>query len=195
MYFLDNTGSTNKNCYLILWGMEVVEQRKLDHMCFRFLVAGHTRFELDCLFAHIADIFIAEELLGVCQQFSTATIENGSNVFEWRNMLMKKFSELPGVRKLHDFFVVCSGDSTVAMKVRAKCHVRVLLDSPLHIVGCLQSATPVGCYADHPWSWPSKMMDHMRQMYSRYIPPGQWPITLQSNVSDPPRNQILLSCK
>ena len=95
--------------------------------CFCFL-AGHTTFALDCLFALLAnaynraDVFIVEELLGLSQQFSTATIESGSNIFEWRDALMKKYSELPGVRKLHDFLIVHTGDNTVAMDMRAKYH-------------------------------------------------------------------------
>ena len=189
--FLDNAGNTNKNRFLFLWGMKVVEQHKLDHIRFCFLVAGHTKFAPDCLFALIAnaynraDVFTAEELLGLCQQFSTATIESRSNIFDWRDALMKKYSELSGVRKLHDFHIVRTGDNTVAMKVRAKCHVGVPLDSPLHIVDSVQSALPVGCYADHPRPLPSEKMDHMRQMYSRYVPPDRWPTYLETSTPQP----------
>ena len=83
---------------------------------------------------------------------------------------MKKYSKLPGVR-IHDFLIAGTGDNTVAMKVRAMCHVGVSLDSPLHTVDSLQSTSPVACYADHPRPLPSEKADHMRQMHSRYAPP------------------------
>ena len=58
----------DKNCYLFSWGMELVEQRKLDYVRFGFLVAGHTKFAPDRLFAQVAnsyncrDVFTVEEL-------------------------------------------------------------------------------------------------------------------------------------
>ena len=89
VYFLDNAGSTNKNQFLFSWGMEVVEQRKLDHLCFCFLVAD-TKFAPDHLFALVAnaynraDVFTADELLGVCQSFCNTTIKSEANVLDWR---------------------------------------------------------------------------------------------------------------
>ena len=186
--FLDNAGSTNKNRFLFSWAMEVVEQRKLDHLRFCFLVAGHTKFAPDRLFALVAnaynraDVFTVDELLGICQPFCTTTIESGSNVLDWRDALQKKYSDLPGVRKLHDFLIVRTGENTVIMKVRAKCHVGAPLVSPLHTVDSLQSATPVSCYADHPRPLPSDKMEHMRQMYSKYVPLQRWPTYLATST-------------
>ena len=69
--FLDNAGNTNKNRFLFSWGMEMVKNLKLDYIGFCFLVAGYTKFALDCVFALIAnaynrDVFTAAELKEVC---------------------------------------------------------------------------------------------------------------------------------
>ena len=47
----------HKSRFLFSWGMEVVEQHKLDHILFCFLVAGHTKFAPDPLFALIANAY------------------------------------------------------------------------------------------------------------------------------------------
>ena len=52
----------------------MVDSRKLDNICFCFLVAGHTKFAPDCLFAltakayNKADVFNIEELRNVSVQ-------------------------------------------------------------------------------------------------------------------------------
>ena len=183
--FLDNAGNTNKNRYLFSWGMEMVESHKLDYLRFCFLVAGHTKFAPDRLFALIAnaynreDIFTATELQQVCAKFSTATVEDGSNIHGWRSALSAKYSDLPGVRKMHDFLIIRS-DNKVVMKVRTSCHVGNLMDSPLSIVDSSQSCIPSDCYADHPRPLAAEKLAHMLQMYSRYVPPDRWPPYLAS---------------
>ena len=100
--FLDNAGNTNKNRFLFSWGMEMVGSHKLYYIQFCFLVAGHTKFASGRLFALIAnaynreDIFTDTELQQICARFSTATIEDGSNIFGW-STLSEKYSDLPGV--------------------------------------------------------------------------------------------------
>lgn len=42
--FLDNTSSTNKNCYLMAMGCELIQQQKLSFLRISFLIAGHTKF-------------------------------------------------------------------------------------------------------------------------------------------------------
>ena len=67
--FLDNTGSTNKNAYFMGWGMEIVQQKCLDYLRFSFLVAGHTKFDVDCVFSttskafNSSDVFNTSELV------------------------------------------------------------------------------------------------------------------------------------
>ncbi len=42
--FLDNTSSTNKNCYLMAWAYEMVQQEKLSFFRVSFLLAGIPSF-------------------------------------------------------------------------------------------------------------------------------------------------------
>ena len=49
-----------------------------------------------------ADVFIIDELKALCAQ-SAVTIEIGKIVLVWRDILGAKYSDLPGVQKLHDF--------------------------------------------------------------------------------------------
>ena len=193
--FLDNAGNTNKNRYLFSWAMELVEMHTLDHCCFCFLVAGHTKFAPDRLFAltgnayNRADIFTAEELLEICQRFSTGCIEDGSHIFDWRSAMAKKYSDLPGVRKIHDFLIVRSINGQVVMKLRTSCHSGIPLESPLRIVDSTQSGSPTGCYRDHPRPLTANKIAHMTQMCYRYIPPARWPSYITSSV---PRTEPLL---
>ena len=81
--FVDNAGSTNKSRYLFSWAMELVEKRSSDHCQFCFLVAGYTKFAPDRHFTltgntyNRADIFNEEELLQLCQKFSTVSLRMG----------------------------------------------------------------------------------------------------------------------
>ena len=108
--FLDNATATNKNKYLFAWGMEIVSQSVLSFLCFSFMLAGHTKFASDRLFSQIAssynhsDVFTIEELKSLCQSYATCFIEDGTKIFTWRDVLRDKNSNLPGVRKFHDFF-------------------------------------------------------------------------------------------
>ena len=133
LHLFDNAGNTNKNRFLFAWGMEVVGHRKEDHIRFCFLVAGHTKFAPDCLFSLVAnqynreDVFTAEELRLICQKFSTSHIEDGSGILEWRSTLIKKYSELAGVRKFHDFLVTRSMNDKVVILTSCRYYLYVLV--------------------------------------------------------------------
>ena len=66
--------------------MELVESHRLDHIHFCFLLVGHTKFNPDRLFSLVAnhynheDVFKAEDLCRICSKFSSAYIEDGSNI-------------------------------------------------------------------------------------------------------------------
>ena len=71
--FMDNAGSTNKNRFMFAWTMDVVQLGILDSVLTLFMVAGHTKFDLDRIFSSIAngykhsDIFNIKELHTLCQ--------------------------------------------------------------------------------------------------------------------------------
>ena len=192
--FLDNATSTNKNKYLFAWGMEIVDQSVLSFMCFSFMPAGHTKFAPDRLFSQIAssynnsDVFNIDELKQLCQSYATCLIEDGSNIFTWRDALAEKYSNLPGVRKLHDFFFICpSPREAVLMKVREHCFdpLEKTSISPLHVIGDAQ-LLPLLTYKQarsHPIS--DEKMAHMVQMYNSFVPLDRRPNFLPAFVSKP----------
>ena len=50
--------------------------------------------------------------------FIHSFIVDGEQFYTWRDTLGVKYSDLPGVRKYHDFLVVKTHDGRVVMKVR-----------------------------------------------------------------------------
>ena len=114
LLFLDNAASTNKNRYLFSWGMELIERRTLDYVHFSFMVAGHTKFAPDRLFAQVSnsynrrDVFTVSELKEICDLHAHTYIEDGMSVLQWREVLRIKYSDLPGTRKYHDFLIARS---------------------------------------------------------------------------------------
>jgi len=117
--------------------MELVSSGRVDYIRVSFMLAGHTKFAPDRLFSAIgsaykaADVFTINDLNEICAQSATAHIENGGDVFTWRNYLGLKYSDLPGVRKLHDFLVVKTNTGEVVMKVREWCFSGEWKRSPL----------------------------------------------------------------
>ena len=112
-----------------------------------FMVAGHTKFAPDRLFSVIGsaykreDVFTIDELKALCDQSATTFIED---VLTWRESLGEKYSDLPGVRKLH---VVKAHDGNV---VRENCFTGVWKDSPL----CVRDSTAAGDSDDQLQQYP-----------------------------------------
>ena len=92
---------------------------------------------------------IGRNTLGGMVKNSAACIEDGSRVFDWRSTMDKKYSHLPGVRKMHDFMIVRSVNGEVVMKLRTHCHTGTPIESPLHVVDPTQSGSLRSNYCDH----------------------------------------------
>ena len=81
--FLDNAGSTNKNCYMMSAAMELVQKQILDYVRVLFMIAGHTKFGPDRLFSKVAttyarsDVFTTQELVAVASTYSTVVHDEG----------------------------------------------------------------------------------------------------------------------
>ncbi len=138
--FLDNTSSTNKNCYLMAWAYEMIQQGRLSFLRVSFLIAGHTKFSPDLLFSRIAqtynksDVFSTQELKDVIALYADVTIDDGAIVCDWRNA-MAKYSKLPGIRSLHDFiFVKNPVTDTVLAKVRKNCAEGNFENATIHVI-------------------------------------------------------------
>ena len=170
--------------------MEVVEQRLLDHIHFCFMPAGHTKFSPDRLFSLVAseynrtDVFTPHDLHRICSKFASVHIEDGSSIFPWREPLLTKYSELQGVRKLHDFLIVRFGEN-VLMKVRNSCCKGNAVTSPLCVINHTANGTPTTTYLHKKREIPRDKMSHLTQMYSKFIRPEKWPLYISSVLPMP----------
>ena len=88
LIFMDNATNTNKNRYVFAWAMEQVKRGLVSFIHFYFLVAGHTKFAPDSLFAscsksyNVSDIFIVEMCMpstAVCRFAMRQTFIHGGS--------------------------------------------------------------------------------------------------------------------
>ena len=177
--YLDNAGSTNKNKYLFSWAMEMVRNRIVDHLRISFMIAGHTKFDPDRLFSTIGsaykceDTFNIDDLKRLCNLGATNShIVKGGDIFQWRELLGDKYTNLPGVRKLHDFLIVRTHDGEVVMKVRENIYGGAWSDSPLKLVDPSLGGAPTETYAGHERQLSKEKMANMAVMYDKFIPPS-----------------------
>lgn len=87
----------------------MIQQDHLRFLRISFLLAGHTKFSLDLLFSKAynrSDVFNTSELKNIVAPYSEVVVDNGALVADWRDVLSKKYSKLPGIQKLHDFIYV-----------------------------------------------------------------------------------------
>jgi len=194
--FLDNATSTNKNKFLFAWAMELVSRGVISHVHISFMIAGHTKFALDRLFATIgsADVFTIDELKSLCAPSATTIIESGQNVLTWRDTLGEKYADLPGVRKLHDFLFIRAHTGQVVMKVREQCFRGQWKDSLLRVVNPMVVGTPSTNYKDkHEHNIKDDKMANMVTMYDKFISPDRRPDYLPAIVQPHPTSRLTLS--
>ena len=136
--FLDNATSTNKNRYLFGWAMEEVKRGLVQSIHFYFLVAGHTKFAPDRLFAscsqsyNTADVFNTKELKGIyAKHCRTVAICNEALIHPWRSYLADCYTDLPGVRKLLKFLIVQGEGDKVIFRVGESCYSPQMERSPM----------------------------------------------------------------
>ena len=92
----------------------------------------------------------------------------------WRDYLGQKYSDLLGVRKLHDFLVVKTSTGKVVMKVRECCYAGEWKQSPLHIVND-SHPLPSSYSETHLRNIPEGKLADMVTMYNRFVPPHHRP--------------------
>ena len=128
--FMDNAGSTNKNYYMAGFCQELVQQGICSFFRISFMIAGHTKFNVDRLFSKIAitynrsDVFNHADLVAIVGAHAEAITDNeGEIVRQWREKLAKKFTKLAGIRSLYDFVVVKHIiTDEVILRVRELCY-------------------------------------------------------------------------
>lgn len=188
--FLDNTCSTNKNFYLMSWAYEMIQQSRLRFLRISFLLAGHTKFSPDLLFSKVAkaynrsDVFNTSELSHIIAPYSEVVVDNGALVADWRDVLSKKYSKLPGIQKLHDFIYVKNPvTSNVVAKVRHLCYTGSYENSTSHVLRsidpCFNVIPDLGKQSYTALSKTRNLTDsktkHLKQMYADYIAEDRWP--------------------
>ena len=104
-----------------------------------FLIAGHTKFSPDLVFAKIAksynrnNVFNTEELKGIIGLHADVVIDHGEIVSDWRTKLTK-YSKLPGIRNLHDFvFAKNPISDSILCKTRQLCYRGGFENGTIHL--------------------------------------------------------------
>ena len=193
--FLDNAGSTNKNQYLMASCMELVQHRVLQYLRISFMVPGHTKFAPDLLFSRIAksyyksDVFNETDLQLVVEQFGRVMTDSGGIVRMWREKVSEKYSNLPGIRDLHDFLTTAVPPNKIVMKVREKCYSGTLRNSTTKVKkgfvsteSCIPKVTDSYKARGNLRLLTESKTSHLKQMYTHFIPEDKWPDFLQSST-------------
>ena len=192
--FLDNAGSTNKNQYLMGSVYEIVERDIFNFFRVSFMIAGHTKFAPDRLFATLAksfysaDIFNEASFIRVYQQHSSVVFDKGGIVRRWRDIVTQKYSNLPGIRSYHDFLAVKNPGAEAVMKVRELCYTGTLRNTPMHLTkGYTRQFIALPTVND-TYSAQRKVrelseskLSHLKQMCSNYIQRDEWHELLQDS--------------
>lgn len=134
--FMDNAGSTNKNQYMMASIFEIVQQSVVKYFRVSFMVAGHTKFAPDRLFALTAKAFYSSDIfnekeLSVMENHANVTFDSGRIVRCWQNTVTQKYTNLPGIRDLHDFLALKNPDTDAVMKVRENCYAGTLKNTSM----------------------------------------------------------------
>ena len=204
--FLDNATSTNKNHYLFAWAMEMVRNGELEHVHISFMIADHTKFTPDRLFSNWQCI---QSSWCIHNPWATSTVCSNSwhlcrrwKACSDRHVLLGiKYSDLPGVHKLHDF-IVRQHNGEIVMKVWQHCFTGAWKESPLHVIQPDIQGVPATTYKEKTRHPSAEKMANMITMYDRFIAPDQstyhlWVVQLyliltQQLQDIPPPSQVNL---
>ena len=72
---------------------------------------------------------LTSELIAVMEKHATVVFDKGSIVQAWRKTVAKMYSNLPGIRELHNFLALRNHGQDAAMKVRGNCYIGPLKHS------------------------------------------------------------------
>jgi len=107
--FMDNTVRTNKNQYVLSFFHHLVEIKRFKQLTVSFLIAGHTKFSVDSLFASTGNIFnnnnvfTLRMLKDILSPHTQVLIFRAENMKNWRDHLSFYYSSLPSITKYHQF--------------------------------------------------------------------------------------------
>ena len=106
----------------------------------------------------------------------------------WRKTVANKYSNLPGIRELHDFLALRNHGQDAAMKVRDNCYTSPLKNTPMKIAkGMNASDIALPCVGHSYYALgmgkelSQSKQAHLNQMCANFIPPDRWH-TLSTNL-------------
>jgi hypothetical protein len=129
--FMDN-GTTNKNQFMIQWGMELVERCDYDTVRMCFFVPGHAKNDADRLFARIShvfdnnDVFVTEHLVALIQNTieptGTCIPATNRDIVNWKGLLAKKYAPLGRIKHYRDFLIKRNAQGRVVVYHKPCCY-------------------------------------------------------------------------
>ncbi|MCP4550775.1 MAG: hypothetical protein GY834_01770, partial [Bacteroidetes bacterium] len=129
--FSDN-GATNKNQFMIQWGIELIERGDFDSFRMCFFVPGHAKNDADRLFARISqayknnDVFVTEHLVKLIEDTvgpSGSCINvNNRGIVNWKGLLAKKYSSFKNIKSYRDFLIKRNDQGKVIVYHKACCY-------------------------------------------------------------------------
>lgn len=120
---------------------ECVQHDILNYFRVSFMIAGHMKFAPDMLFALCAKSFYASNVFNeadfssIMGQHANVTFDHRRIVRCWRECVSVKYSNLPGIRSLHDFLAVKNPGQPAIMKVHDLDYAGPLADTPMKLAG------------------------------------------------------------
>ena len=173
---MDNAINTNKNRYLFAWAMEQVKRGLVSSIHFRFLVAGHTKYAPDRLFAscsklyNVSGIFNIVELKDVYAKHCSVSICNEANIHSWRKYLGQCYTDLPGIRSLHKFLIVRGKADKVIFQVVDKCYDPQMGSASMRMTSAIDTAVSDQSYT--AYKMPNTKLEDITQMCHRLPSPA-----------------------
>lgn len=138
--FMDN-GATNKNQFMIQWGMELVARGDYGSVRLCFFVPGHAKHDADRLFARIShafhhhDVFVTDHLVTLIQETidptGTCIPINNREMVNWKGLLAKKYVSFKDIQSYRDFLIKRNDQGKVVVYHKACCYQGEYIDQDL----------------------------------------------------------------
>jgi hypothetical protein len=199
--FMDN-GATNKNQFMLQWGMELVEKGDFDMFRMCFFVPGHAKNDVDRLFARIShsfnnnDVFNTQQLVSLIQD----TIEpagsclniNNRDLVNWKALLTNKYASFKNIKNYRDYLIKRNDQGKTVVYYKACCyHGEYKVSSLLkkNVDADFDLTNEVSNYAYEPKEMsPELSQEKIRdlvKMYDKFIDPTLRPKWLPKSKSIP----------
>ena len=151
------------------------------------MVTEHTKFAPELLFSQIAksyyksDVFNESDLHHLVEQFSRVMTDDEGIVRMWREKVGGKYSNLPGIRDLHDFLTTAVPPNKIVMKVLEKCYTGTKVKKGFVSTDfCIPMVTDSYKARGNLRILTESKLGHLKQMYANFIPEEKCPDFIKS---------------